>query len=208
MTSLGTLQWIPSCWIQKKALSTSSLQWQTWTSKIQTKHYGFQSSNPFLPLVCYFFNSLLCASNWSYVLILFQPPKSIEFDNVKPSLAYDFFRIQSINMIPLVQFKDVINLDVYKRCENKSRKTWYSLIQERFFDYLYKVWFLPSLSIWICQFFCLKHVMYKNLFFLVQHELLAATNVIIKLYYEEVLDEKLRSPSLLQNVSLYSKWFH
>jgi hypothetical protein len=26
MTSLSTLQWIPSCWIQKKVSSTSSLQ--------------------------------------------------------------------------------------------------------------------------------------------------------------------------------------
>jgi hypothetical protein len=34
----------------------------------------------------------------------------------------------------------------------KSRNTWYSLTQERFFDYMYKVWFLPK----ICQFFLIE----------------------------------------------------
>ncbi len=42
---------------------------------------------------------------------------------MKFSLVHDFFRIQNINMIPLVQFKDVININVYKRCEDKLRKT-------------------------------------------------------------------------------------
>jgi len=60
---------------------------------------------------------------------------------VKSSPMHDFFYVQSINMIPLVQFKDVISFDVYKRCENKSRKTYYSLIQESFLDYMYKAWF-------------------------------------------------------------------
>jgi hypothetical protein len=41
-------------------------------------------------------------------------------------------------MIPLVQFKDVIIPNVYKKCENMSRKTWYSLTQHSFFDYMYK----------------------------------------------------------------------
>ncbi len=35
-------------------------------------------------------------------------------------------------MIPLVQFKNVISPDVYKRCENKSKKTWYFLTQDGF----------------------------------------------------------------------------
>jgi hypothetical protein len=70
-------------------------------------------------------------------------------------------------------------------------------MQEFFFDYMYKVWFLPNLSIWIYQFFCLRHVIYKNLFFLVQHELSVAIDVTIEFYYEEIMDEKLRSPSRL-----------
>jgi hypothetical protein len=38
-----------------------------------------------------------------------------------------------LGIFPLVKFKDVISPDVYKRCENKSRKTWYSLMQEIIF---------------------------------------------------------------------------
>jgi len=38
-------------------------------------------------------------------------------------------------MIPLVEFKDVISPNVYKKCENKSKKTWYFLMQESFFYY-------------------------------------------------------------------------
>jgi hypothetical protein len=68
---------------------------------------------------------------------------------------------------------------------------------ESFFYYMYKVWFLPNVSIWIYQFFCLKHVIYKNIFFLVQCEFLTVANVTIELYYEEVPDEKLKSPSKL-----------
>ncbi len=90
-------------------------------------------------------------------------PMFIKFDNVKPSLVHDFFHIQNIKMIPLVQFKDVIFLDVYKRCENKSEKMWYSLTQKSFFYYMYKVWFLADFSIWICQLFSLRHVSYKNI---------------------------------------------
>jgi hypothetical protein len=51
-----------------------------------------------------------------------------------------------------------------------SQKMWYYLTQESFFDYMYKVWFLPDFSIWICQLFSLRYVSYKNIFFLVQRE--------------------------------------
>jgi hypothetical protein len=64
MTFLGTLQWIPLCWIWERALSTSSLQWQTWTSKIQTIHYGFHISCPFFLLIC--FLSISCFVHWSW----------------------------------------------------------------------------------------------------------------------------------------------
>ncbi len=78
----------------------------------------------------------LCIQSWNSLSILLQPPKSIEFDHIKLSMVHDFFHTQSIGVIPLVQFKDVINLDVYKRCENKSRKTWYFMMQEMFLDYM------------------------------------------------------------------------
>jgi hypothetical protein len=102
MTSLDTLQWIPSCWILEKALSTSSPQWQTWTSKIQTKHCGFQTSYPFFLLIYFLSISWFVHWSWNFLSILFQPPRSIEFYHVSPSLMHDFFHIQSINMIPLV----------------------------------------------------------------------------------------------------------
>ncbi len=135
------------------------------TSKIHTKHYRFQSSNPLLLSICIL--SISCFVhlhwNWSFLSILLQPHRSIKFDHVKPSLVHDFFYIQNIEMIPLVQFKDVIFLDVYKICKNKSQKMWYSLTQESFFDYMYKVRFSPDFSIWIFQLFRLRHVSYKNI---------------------------------------------
>jgi hypothetical protein len=69
-----------------------------------------------------------------------------------------------------------------------------------FFDCMYKVWFLPNIFIWIYQYFCLRHVIYKNVFFLVQCEFLVAINVAIELYYEEAPNEKLKSPSILQTL--------
>jgi hypothetical protein len=62
-------------------------------------------------------------------------------DHVKPSLVHNFFRIQSIDMIPLNQFKEVIPNEQYKKYENKIKKTYYSLTQETFFEYMYKVTF-------------------------------------------------------------------
>lgn len=62
-------------------------------------------------------------------------------DHVKPSLVHNFFRIQSIGMIPLNQFKEVIHDEESKKCENKIKNTRYSLTQEAFFEYMYKVTF-------------------------------------------------------------------
>jgi hypothetical protein len=52
---------------------------------------------------------------------------SIKMGHMKPSLVHDFFRIQSIGMIPLNQFKEVIPDKKYKKCENKIKKIWYNL---------------------------------------------------------------------------------
>jgi hypothetical protein len=41
----------------------------------------------------------------------------------------------------------------------------------------------------------LNHLNDKKLFFFVQHELLTTVDIVVKLYYEEVLDENLRSSS-------------
>ncbi len=53
--------------------------------------------------------------------------KSIEMDHMKTSLVHDFFHIQSIELIPLHKFKEVIPNVQYKKCENKFKKTWYNL---------------------------------------------------------------------------------
>jgi hypothetical protein len=49
--------------------------------------------------------------------------KFVKFDHVKPSLVQNFFRIQSIRVIPLHQFKDVIYEEQYKKCMGKIKKT-------------------------------------------------------------------------------------
>jgi hypothetical protein len=40
-------------------------------------------------------------------------------------------------------------------------------------------------------------VIYRNHFLLVQHEILVVANLAVKLYYEEILNEKLGSPCSL-----------
>jgi hypothetical protein len=42
-------------------------------------------------------------------------------------------------MIPLDKFKEVIPNAQYKKCDNKIKKTWYRLIKEVFFEFMYKV---------------------------------------------------------------------
>jgi hypothetical protein len=67
--------------------------------------------------------------------------KSIEMDQVKPSPIHDFFSIESIRIIPLHKFKDIILDAQYKKWENKIKKIWYKLTQEAFFEFMYKVIF-------------------------------------------------------------------
>ncbi len=71
------------------------------------------------------FNSLFCALALKLKFSFnFASTPQVYHDHVKTSLVHDFLYIQNIKMIPLVQFKDVIFLDVYKRCENKFQKMW------------------------------------------------------------------------------------
>jgi hypothetical protein len=39
----------------------------------------------------------------------------MELDHIKPSLIHEFFIIQSIGIIPLEQFKEVLLIGVYKK---------------------------------------------------------------------------------------------
>jgi len=72
--------------------------------------------------------------------------RSIEMDHVKSSLVHDFFHIQSIRMVPVHKFKEVILDAQYKKCENEIKKNWYSLMQEAFLKYMYKVNFQDLFS--------------------------------------------------------------
>jgi len=63
----------------------------------------------------------------------------MELNHVQPSPIHEFCRIQSIGIIPLEQFQEVLPIDVYKRCQSKSCKTWHSFTFEALFDYMYKV---------------------------------------------------------------------
>lgn len=58
---------------------------------------------------------------------------STEMDHVKPSLVHDLFCIQSIGMIPLIQFKLIILEEQYKKYEQKTRKVWYPGLDKRCF---------------------------------------------------------------------------
>jgi hypothetical protein len=62
--------------------------------------------------------------------------KSMELDHIKPNFIHDFACIWNIKQIPFKQLKDVILLKVYKNCKMKYKKTWYSLIQKVFFEYI------------------------------------------------------------------------
>jgi hypothetical protein len=63
----------------------------------------------------------------------------MELDHIKPNLVHEFFIIQSIGIIPLEQFKEVLPIEVYKKSRFKSCKTWHSLTSKAFFEYMYKV---------------------------------------------------------------------
>jgi hypothetical protein len=75
----------------------------------------------------------MLVSNVSFIKLIC---RGIEFDNVKPSLVHEFFCIQGIGIIPLKQFKDVLLIDVYKKCDNKLKKTWHSFTLVASFDYM------------------------------------------------------------------------
>jgi len=87
----------------------------------------------------YIFLSTLQCYDFSRNSIPFLVCRSVDFDHVKPSLVHDFFWIKSIGKIQLEQFQNVLLVDVYKKCQNKSRKNWHSLTLDAFFEYMYKV---------------------------------------------------------------------
>lgn len=64
----------------------------------------------------------------------------VELDHLKPNFVHEFFKIQLIGIIHLEQFKEVLQVNVYKKCQSKSYKSWYSLTSKAFFAYMYKAW--------------------------------------------------------------------
>jgi hypothetical protein len=123
----------------------------------------------------------------------------VEFDHVKPSLAHDFFHIQSIGMIPLHQFKDAIHEEQYKKCKNKIKKTWYNLTQKVFLYYMYKI------RISIQTFHPLKifHILFGIKVWclwnwILQQELSLNVNTMHRISDVEVQDPKLHDPKVLE----------
>jgi len=60
---------------------------------------------------------------------------------------------------------------------------------------MYTIRNFHNLFLSIFHYVSLNHLNDKKLFFFVQHELLTTVDIVVKLYYEEVLDENLRSSS-------------
>jgi hypothetical protein len=40
----------------------------------------------------------------------------VELDHIKPNFVHEFFQIQLIGIIHLEQFKEVLSINVYKKC--------------------------------------------------------------------------------------------
>jgi hypothetical protein len=68
----------------------------------------------------------------------------MELDHVKPNLVHELFWIQSIGIIPLEQFKEVLLAKVYKKCQSKSYKTLHSSTSKVFLEDMYKEWHISN----------------------------------------------------------------
>ncbi len=113
-----------------KGLWSCSQPWLTWTSK--TSSFWLILEN---------------------MVFFFLFPKSEFFSSCVGALSLimssqawcmSFFKFRGI--MPLQQFKDVLLVDLYKKCENKLRKTWHSLTLETFFYSMYKVIVFPLIT--------------------------------------------------------------
>jgi hypothetical protein len=78
----------------------------------------------------------LLISNVSFLLLLCT---CVKFDHVKRSLVHEFFYIQGIGIILLNQFKDVLPINVYKKCESTLKKNLAFPHIEGLFYYMYMV---------------------------------------------------------------------
>jgi hypothetical protein len=65
--------------------------------------------------------------------------RSTENSHVSTNLVHTLYRMQSIGTMPLTSFKKQLDPRSYKRCEEKSVETWYSLTRPIFLDYMYSV---------------------------------------------------------------------
>jgi len=114
-----------------KGLWSCSQPWLTWTSK--TFSFGLIFEN------MVFF----CLSPKSKFLSSCVGALSL----IMSSQAWctNFFKFRGL------EFKHVLLVEVYMKCESKSKKTWHSLTSEAFFHYMYKVIVFPSITLYqIC----------------------------------------------------------
>jgi hypothetical protein len=147
----------------------------------------------------YIFLSTLQCYDFSRNSIPFLVCRSVDFDHVKPSLVHDFFWIKSIGKIQLEQFQNVLLVDVYKKCQNKSRKNWHSLTLDAFFEYMYKVWIILCNHIY-SQFYFLALIVPHKFYHLLslQREISTIVDVVVKFFYEKIFDNGKRSTIKLQ----------
>jgi hypothetical protein len=57
--------------------------------------------------------------------------------HVTTNLVHTIYRMQSIGTMPLTSFRKQLDPKIYKRCEEKSVETWFSLTPPIFLDYMY-----------------------------------------------------------------------
>jgi hypothetical protein len=94
------------------------------------------SSNMFWIFIICYFQSFIVQFHYLFIY-LFPSPWNLTM--CSQGSCMNFSNIQFIGNIPLKQFQTIIPMDVFKKCQNKSHKTWHSLTLEAFFYYMYKV---------------------------------------------------------------------
>ena len=115
--------------------------------------------------------------------------RSTENSHVSTNLVHTLYRMQSIGTMPLTSFKKQLDPKSYKRCEEKSVETWYSLTRPIFLDYMYSV----SSSIFSTMFFIFIHLHFTlhlyvlinfGFWLILQQELAEASDIALNHYNE------------------------
>src|ERR1700737_2705276 len=85
--------------------------------------------------------------------------RSTENSHVSTNLVHTLYRMQSISTMPLTSFRKQLDPKSYKRCEEKSVETWYSLTRPILLDYMYSVNF-PNIPTMFLMFIYLSFILH------------------------------------------------